>query len=134
MFQLIYVSASDDTFGAEQLLTVLPRWRETNSSLLVSGMLFNYNNSNMQLLEGPEANVLGLTKTIGDDQRHTDFKILSSHPVEQKLFGDLAMGFIEASKVGNLVEEYTGYDIEFPLLTLDEKKAMGMLKFLRSLV
>ena len=134
MLQTIYVSSASSTFSYAELGDLLRQSRENNQSKHVSGMLFYYKASFLQVLEGPEEDVQGLVRAIAADDRHGHFKILSSELVERKMFGDLTMGFVEAGHVANLVEEYTGTDTPFPLLSLDAGQAREMLKFFRQVV
>ncbi len=134
MFQLVYVSAAVEEFGDGMLGDILRKSRENNARRNVTGMLFYYKQSFLQVLEGPQEDVQDLALVISQDLHHDQYRVLSAKAIKEKTFGKWTMGYVEAAQAGNMVDEYAGKDVDFPLLTLDTAQADEMLKFFRRVV
>lgn len=134
MQRIVYVSAASRTFSPQSLAELLSQSRANNREKGISGMLFYYRDSFLQVLEGPITEVGIVTNTIARDPRHSDFRVLSTEIIEQKMFGEWTMGFVEARHAANLVDEYAGKDVPFPLASLNAEQAKDMLQFFKGVV
>ena len=67
-------------------------------SLMVSGARV------VQVLEGPEPAVRALLAVIAADIRHTEFEVLSEHPVSGRTFGDWSMAVRDLDAAGPSAE------------------------------
>lgn len=99
MLRLIYRSHSllPGTGLAEQeagLAEILRVARARNVALSVTGALVLYDDWFAQVLEGPEAAVMGLYDKIKRDPRHDRVVVDQSQTVEGRLFGNWAMALV----------------------------------------
>ena len=134
LLQAIYVSRATPDFAASSIHSLLTGWRGNNAALNVTGILFYYQNSFLQVLEGPEAGVRKQLDIILEDGRHEDIAILTTESVPAKLFGEWSMGYVDAGNAGNLVDEYVTPGVACPLLTLSAGDAKRMLKFFKTVM
>lgn len=59
----------------------------------ITGLLLQFGDEIMQVLEGPKAAVEALYTKIEADPRHIDVKVVSRTPFETRQFGDWSMGY-----------------------------------------
>lgn len=64
MFHLVYASTATKRFSAGELFDLLPRYREKNARLSVTGMLLYKEGAFMHALEGEEETVRSLYATM----------------------------------------------------------------------
>lgn len=96
MIRLLYCSQVKSDFSEEILKEILLTSRENNRRNRITGVLVHGGGLFMQVLEGPEQNVLRTYMKILDDKRHTDSRIIHITPVKDRLFENWTMGVIEA--------------------------------------
>ena len=96
MIRLLYCSQAKPDFTKETLDEILLVSRKNNSTAAITGVLVHGGGMFMQVLEGPEQQVLRTYMKILDDKRHTDSRIIHISPVKERLFDNWTMGVIEA--------------------------------------
>ncbi|WP_341237496.1 BLUF domain-containing protein [uncultured Limnobacter sp.] len=96
MIRLLYCSQAKPDFTKETLDEILLISRKNNSTAGITGVLVHGGGMFMQVLEGPEQQVLRTYMKILDDKRHTDSRIIHISPVKERLFDNWTMGVIEA--------------------------------------
>ena len=92
VFWLVYQSRAARPMHTADLRTLLQQSRAKNERLEITGVLLYRNERFMQVLEGDEADVRGLYRTIRDDPRHEDVKTIHVGTVGQRAFPDWRMG------------------------------------------
>lgn len=92
---LVYVSAAREFFSAEKLKALLAQSREKNARLGITGLLLHKSGTFMQILEGPEPEVLKLFSAIERDPRHCNVNRLFVWPIERREFANWSMAFHE---------------------------------------
>lgn len=93
LYQLVYISAAQKEFTEDELETLLATARKNNQQLDVTGMLLFHQGSFIQALEGPQDNVEMLYKKIGEDDRHSETRVLFRGEVAERAFDNWSMGF-----------------------------------------
>ncbi|SES74827.1 BLUF domain-containing protein [Hymenobacter actinosclerus] len=94
MYHLVYTSTATMAFSIAELQQFLVWWRANNEQLGVTGLLLYSNEGDIiQVLEGGQPQVEGLFAVIEHDSRHRNVIKLAAGPIEQRLFGEWAMGF-----------------------------------------
>jgi Sensors of blue-light using FAD len=96
MIRLLYCSQAKSDFSEEVLKEILLISRKNNSAAGITGALVHGGGMFMQVLEGPEQNVLRTYMKILDDKRHTDSRIIQISPIKERMFDNWTMGVIEA--------------------------------------
>ena len=96
MIRLLYCSQAKSDFSEEVLKEILLTSRKNNSAAGITGVLVHGGGMFMQVLEGPEQNVLRTYMKILDDKRHTDSRIIQISPIKERMFDNWTMGVIEA--------------------------------------
>jgi hypothetical protein len=96
MIRLLYCSQAKPDFTKKTLDEILLISRKNNSTAGITGVLVHGGGMFMQVLEGPEQQVLRTYMKILDDKRHTDSRIIHISPVKERLFDNWTMGVIEA--------------------------------------
>ena len=96
MIRLLYCSQAKSDFSEEVLKEILLTSRKNNSAAGITGVLVHGGGMFMQVLEGPEQNVLRTYMKILDDKRHTDSRIIQISPMKERMFDNWTMGVIEA--------------------------------------
>lgn len=96
MIRLLYCSQAKPNFTKETLDEILLISRKNNSTAGITGVLVHGGGMFIQVLEGPEQQVLRTYMKILDDKRHTDSRIIHISPVKERLFDNWTMGVIEA--------------------------------------
>ena len=100
MFQLVYASTATKLFSSRGLLEVLPRYREKNLRLGITGLLLYKHGSFMQALEGEEEAVRTLYATIRANSWHHHVLTLMALTVPERQFPNWSMGLKDLSAVG----------------------------------
>ena len=95
MIRLLYCSEVKLGSIQENLDQILTVSRKNNKALDITGVLVHDGGLYLQLLEGPEKNVLCLYAKILDDKRHTDCRIIHISPTKERLFDRWTMGNIK---------------------------------------
>ena len=99
LISLIYVSAATREFDESELLDILAVSRANNERDRITGMLLYKGGSFMQVLEGPEDNVLARYDSIRNDARHEDVYLISVQPIREREFPRWEMGFANIDQI-----------------------------------
>jgi Sensors of blue-light using FAD len=96
MIRLLYISTSCDTPATAQqnLADILEKSKKNNAELGITGILVCGGNMFLQVLEGPQEQVLRKYVRILDDKRHADCRIVLITTAEKRAFPTWAMGII----------------------------------------
>lgn len=95
--QLLYVSDAKFGLTDSDIESILSSSRRNNGSAGITGLLLYSAGVFIQVLEGDAKDVESLYQRIADDTRHADIAIITDLEVDERSFGDWAMGFVEAS-------------------------------------
>lgn len=96
--RLIYSSRATREMSKEDLLQMLEAARIKNLAKGITGMLVFANNDFLQALEGEHDALEALYETISDDPRNKLCRILSDTEIQERIFPDWSMGFLEIDK------------------------------------
>ena len=107
MLSLIYVSSATKLFSTEELVGLLRQSCQKNVRLGITGLLLYKDGNFMQVLEGPEAAVWGLYRTIANDQRHHGTIMLLQQTIAERQFATWSMGFRNLCEVN--LDNVPGY-------------------------
>lgn len=92
VFWLVYRSRAVRPLSDADLRTLLEEARAKNERLEITGVLLYRGERFMQVLEGEEAVVRDLYRTIRSDERHTDVETVHVGTIGQRAFPDWRMG------------------------------------------
>ena len=98
MIQVSYVSRATEPMTPEKLLELLMQCRRNNARKKVTGMLLYGNGTFLQAIEGEEDVIDDLVKTIDDDPRHTDIRVLKRKSIPSRQYADWSMGFDQVTE------------------------------------
>ena len=101
MHSLIYISVAPGVIPEETLFEILEQSRISNKARDITGCLAyiegtingEYHCRFIQVLEGPEHEVVSLFNKIKQDSRHTDVSLIKSGTIEKRHFESWEMGF-----------------------------------------
>ena len=93
MYYLIYTSYELTPFTEDGLQKLLRQSRADNLDLGITGFLYYYRHSFIQLIEGSKENVKLLYERIRADNRHHRLVILKEGEVVNRYFPDWTMGY-----------------------------------------
>lgn len=96
MIRLLYISHAAPSVSDKQIEDILASSRRNNPAKNLTGVLVHGGGLFMQVLEGPEQEVLRQYVKILDDQRHSDARILQISPANGRIFEKWSMGGIDA--------------------------------------
>lgn len=94
-YQIVYTSAETRKMRPQDLTALLKEARTNNERLGVTGLLLYRKGTFIQVLEGERMNVKDLYDRIVRDERHQGVSQLKAGPVDEREFGEWAMGFRE---------------------------------------
>ena len=97
LIQLIYTSRLVDN-GPDVIAAILQTSRRTNKSHNITGMLLCAKGGVLQVLEGEDAVVSELYRSIELDKRHNNLFLLSKTEVTKRQFASWDMGFRRLSQ------------------------------------
>ncbi len=100
MLQLLYISTARGPIDAGLCDDILAVSRRNNARAGITGLLIAGKQRFLQALEGPEPAVRAGYDRIARDPRHFGCVILSRRTVDERLFGDWAMGHMTGGDVG----------------------------------
>lgn len=89
---LTYWSRATNPMGDDELLALLRVSRRNNASRGLTGLLLYRDQCFLQVLEGPEREIVSVIEKIEADPRHHSFRTLNRE-VGQRQFGAWQMGF-----------------------------------------
>lgn len=96
--QLVYISAAEHDFTEKELQELLAKARQNNGGLEITGMLLFHEGSFIQALEGKKERVEKLYEKIGQDQRHSETRVIFRGAVEERDFDSWSMGFYRSNQ------------------------------------
>lgn len=96
--QLVYISAAEHDFTEKELQELLAKARQNNMSLEITGMLLFHEGSFIQALEGKKESVEKLYEKIGQDQRHSETRVIFRGELEERDFDSWSMGFYRSNR------------------------------------
>ncbi len=99
LIQLVYLSTSRELLTDEQLTDILLKSQQNNTPLEITGALVYHDGNFIQLLEGPEENVLSVYAKIKKDPRHQNITTLIQAPIQEREFASWSMAFQNVSKL-----------------------------------
>ena len=126
--RLIYASMVKEGHGPNDVLKIVEVSEKNNQAAGITGALCYGPRYFLQCLEGPREAVNQLYNKIIADERHTDVTLLYYDDIEERAFGDWAMGYVVAEKTINSIVLRFGDSIKFNPYELSGKQAIGFLK------
>ncbi|MCX7195172.1 MAG: phosphate-starvation-inducible PsiE family protein [Proteobacteria bacterium] len=93
MIRLTYASTASQEWSPEDLLKLLKQSRTNNGAKNITGILLYSNGTFFQVLEGEEAAVENLYRTIEKDPRHKNCTIIERLNITERAFPYWSMGF-----------------------------------------
>lgn len=120
MFSIVYASQATREPGERDLLDLLDVARGRNETHDVTGMLLYAYGSFLQQLEGEQAALDPIWRSIERDERHTSIRLLSRRPVEERRFHGWWMGFEQPDDEA-LIDALPGFksSMRYPLVNPD---------------
>jgi len=107
LIQLLYCSKSLNDIKREDTDAILSQSRKNNAAKNITGVLCNNELYFIQLIEGNYRHINDLYTRITADNRHTKTTILSYHSVNNRLFANWSMGYIDDNHyVNDLLRKY----------------------------
>jgi hypothetical protein len=99
MIRLLYISISHLAEGTEEkdLLDILQSSKKNNPAIGITGILVHGGGMFMQILEGPDRQVLRKYVEILDDPRHAECHLVLITTTDKRAFPDWAMATLEVS-------------------------------------
>jgi len=100
MFEIIYVSSASTPIPEPALKEILERARMKNSEAGVSGILLCHGGSFLQVLEGPDEEIVTeVFERIAADRRHHHVLVLKRGPIAERRFAEWRMGYVNVDDV-----------------------------------
>ena len=93
MKELAYISTPDGLVFDDDVLAILQVSRRRNLRIGVTGLLLYDAAHFFQLLEGEDAVVDALFRTILADPRHRDVRVLTEGPIARRAFSSWSLGY-----------------------------------------
>ena len=103
IIRLLYISRVQASLREEDIASILSKSREFNSCHDITGVLCCKGSYFIQVLEGPEDEVLKLYLKIKGDNRHHHCFLISIAASDQRLFKNWSMGYV-SQEAGNLLK------------------------------
>ncbi len=94
MVRLVYISTLTDECNAEERRNILEHARDFNSRNGLTGILCWKKDYFLQWFEGESSKVNELYRSIVNDERHTDVRIVDYSEVPGRTFSDWNMAYI----------------------------------------
>ena len=88
--RIIYVSEKVGS-SKQDVADIVNASIQNNPSKNITGCLLEGKKSFLQILEGPSHAIKSLFRTISEDNRHTNVKMLCDEPSDTRLFSDWSM-------------------------------------------
>jgi hypothetical protein len=115
MLSIAYVSAATTTMTDEQIADILVQARRNNTRLDLTGALLYRQGRFIQILEGPDEEVIDRFAVIAADPRHRSVQKISEESIAARQFPEWTMGFRPLSDAA--VKELPGFDDYFDART-----------------
>ncbi len=97
LIALLYLSTARDTLTDQDLSDILKVSRIKNQQADISGILCSGGGHFIQVLEGPQREVLKSYLRILDDPRHKECLLVGITPLKDRIFTGWSMGYINVS-------------------------------------
>lgn len=97
ILRLLYTSQARIDLTEAEVIDILRVSRENNEKARVTGILCYSKKDFIQVLEGPEKNVLNLYTKIIEDTRHQRCKLVSIDLCDKRIFESWSMGYISVT-------------------------------------
>lgn len=97
ILRLLYTSQARIDLTEAEVLDILSISRDKNEKSRITGILCYSKQDFIQVLEGPEKNVLSLYTKIIEDPRHQSCKLVSIDLTDRRIFDKWSMGYISVS-------------------------------------
>ena len=98
---LIYRSTAAQSFSEADLQALLPAARARNHAEGLTGLVLYDKGQCFQWLEGPAEGLARVWNSVRQDSRHTNIEILRQMSVQQRIFGEWDMRFLNQSAYRN---------------------------------
>lgn len=105
MIRIAYFSHAKEDISPLQLSEILTVARRNNTASDITGMLIYYKQAFLQILEGPEDNVMACFDRISRDPRHSDLHSLKKGPAKTRAFSNWSMGLAKPSALYDMPPE-----------------------------
>lgn len=136
MISIAYISKAEKKFSDSEIIQMLSGFHKNNEKNNISGvLLYNGAGTFIQVIEGDEADVDRLYKSINNDKRHSKITCLRRATVTKRSFSEWRMGFrklsndevIDTSKMtvflnDEKLEHFISNDTDFALKILTNFK------------
>lgn len=100
LLRLVYISRSTGVLDSDDLERILAQARVNNAKVGLTGILCTGRGYFVQVLEGPENEVLKTYAKILVDDRHRSSSLLSVGLVSGRVFAEWAMAHIDGEMLG----------------------------------
>ena len=111
MYRLAYKSVVSGTLTKSDLKQILSTSVSRNQADNLTGALCFSRDTFVQVLEGPRHKLNKLFQRIAEDTRHKDVELIGLEPIQDRIFGNWSMAFIDDSKeVRGIILKHCGAD------------------------
>lgn len=128
--RLFYASKVASHFDPADLDDILETARERNRRDNITGVLFFTTDFFLQCLEGSRKVVNDLYNELVTDSRHTDLVLLSYDDIDDRMFSDWEMAYIEPNEISQEILKKHSTGQSFDPYKIDEDMANAMLVLL----
>jgi hypothetical protein len=115
MKSIAYVSAATTYMTDADVAAILVQARANNVAHGLTGALMYHRGRFIQILEGPEEQVMARFAVISADERHRGIHVVSEELITQRQFPEWTMGFRPLTD--DSIQSLPGYDDFFDGLT-----------------
>lgn len=95
LHEILYCSVLAPGLAPNVVGRIVAQSRARNAAREISGLLVFDGQRFCQHLEGPQRQVLQLLNTIGDDQRHTDVRVIYEGALDARRYQRFDMGYAD---------------------------------------
>jgi hypothetical protein len=128
VFQTLYISKATEPLSPQSLTKLATYSWKSNASLGVTGALLAVDKYFIQVLEGDELIVRRLLKSIIDDSRHTNLKVILEISQQNRDFALWSMGHIDLKGLSSnnidIITNTCHEEIDRSLHYSDEKESL----------
>ena len=130
LIRLIYASESTQPLTPGSVQMLVDHARQANSRRQLTGVLAFDHRAFVQCLEGDRETASELFCRIAADSRHRRVVLLELQPVDERVFGDWAMGFAAADSIGREAFLRFGSGDSFDPHAMSAGAALGLMRAL----
>lgn len=98
LLRLVYLSAATPTNDGDSIQSILRASSVHNPLAGITGLLCSSRSHFLQVIEGPEQEVIALYGRVSQDPRHRNPVLLSIELVADRLFAGWSMAYIEGDR------------------------------------